>query len=200
MRHLFLATRNPHKTRELAAMLGAEFSLEDLRDHPEIGEVTEDGATFAENARIKALAISRQLPGLVLADDSGLEVDSLGGAPGIYSARYGGTSATDETNRRKLLEELARIPPDSPRTGRFCCVLALAWGGQVLATFTGAVEGRIVREERGASGFGYDPLFQPDGLDRTFAELPGAEKNAISHRGAAMANLRKFLANARLPE
>lgn len=179
-------------------MLGAEFALEDLRGHPEIDEVIEDGATFAENARLKVVAISRQLPGLVMADDSGLEVDSLGGAPGVYSARYAGEGATDETNRRKLLEEMARLSPGSSRAARFRCVLALARGGAAVATFDGAVEGRVVCAARGAGGFGYDPLFQPMGFEKTFAELSPAEKNAISHRAAAVAKLRSFLRTARL--
>ena len=113
---LLIATRNAHKTREFAGLLGPEFVLEDLRSHPHLAEVVEDGATFAANARIKALAVSRQLPGLVLADDSGLEVDSLGGAPGVFSARYAGLGATDEANRRKLLAELAKRGPDAART------------------------------------------------------------------------------------
>ena len=174
-------------------MLGPEFRLEDLQSFPEIGEVIEDGATFAENARLKATVVSRQLPGLVLADDSGLEVDALGGAPGIYSARYAGKSATDERNRRKVLEEMLRLPPGSSRTARFRCVLALARQGKVLATFDGVVEGQITSGARGDGGFGYDPLFQPDGFEKTLAELLPEEKNAISHRAAAVAHLKNFL-------
>ena len=196
MHHLFLASRNPHKTREFAQMLGPEFALRDLQIHPEIEAVIEDGATFGENARLKAVAISRQLPGLVLADDSGLEVDSLGGAPGIYSARYAGKGATDETNRQKLLREMARLSPGSSRAARFRCVLTLARGGEVLATFEGAVEGRVTSAERGAGNFGYDPLFQANGFEKTFAELPPGEKNAISHRAAAVAQLLSFLRTA----
>src|SRR5207249_3502741 len=112
-----------------------------------------------ENARIKALSASRQLPGLVLADDSGLEVDSLGEAPGILSARYAGAAATDETNRRKLLEELSKLGRDAPRTARFRCALALARDSEVLAVFEGSISGEIVRQARGSGGFGYDPLF-----------------------------------------
>ncbi len=178
-------------------MLGAKFVLEDLRGRPEINEVIEDGATLVENARLKAGAISRQIPGLVLADDSGLEIDSLGRAPGVYSARYAGEGATDEMNRRKLLEEMAELPPGYPRTGRFRCVLALARDGEVLATFDGVVEGQLISAERGQGGFGYDPLFQPDGLEKTFAELSAMEKNAVSHRGAAVDQLRLFLKAAR---
>ena len=197
MLSLCLATRNAHKTREFLEMLGAEFALEDLSAHPEIKDVIEDGATFAANARLKAFSVSRQLPGLVLADDSGLEVDSLGGAPGIFSARYAGAGASDEANRRKLLEELARLGPEAARMARFRCVLALARKGQLLATFEGTVEGAIVRVRRGAGGFGYDVLFQPNGFARTFAEMSAEEKNAISHRGRAVGQLRDFLSTAR---
>ncbi len=189
---LCLATRNAHKTREFLEMLGEEICLTDLSAHPEIGPVPEDGSTFEENARIKAKSVSRQLPGLVLADDSGLEVDSLGGAPGVYSARYAGEGATDAANRQKLLEEMERLAADAPRTARFRCLLALARDGEVIATFEGVVEGEVVQAERGTAGFGYDPLFQPDGFGKTFAELSASEKNAISHRAMAVAKLPTF--------
>lgn len=198
MHHLFLASRNPYKTRELAAMFGAEFALEDLRGHPEIGKVVENGTTFSENARLKAVAISRQLPGLVLADDSGLEVDSLGGAPGVFSARYAGAEASDEANRQKLLVELAKRGPDAARMARFHCALALARDGKVLAICEGSVVGEIVRQARGAAGFGYDPLFQPNEFSETFAELPAATKNSISHRGRAVTKMKHFLRGANL--
>ena len=198
MQHLFLASRSPHKARELEAMLKAEFAVEDLREHPEIAEVIEVGATFAENARLKAVAISRQLPGLVLSDDSGLEVDSLGGEPGVFSARYSGENATDEMNRRKLLDQMAQLAPGVSRAARFRSILALARDGEVLAVFEGALEGKIVRAERGKGGFGYDSLFQPDGLEKTLAELSPEEKNAISHRAAAVAQFRSFLETADL--
>lgn len=198
MHHLFLASRNAHKTRELAEMLGSEFALEDLQGHPEIDEVVEDGATFADNARLKAVAISQQLPGLVLADDSGLEVDSLGGAPGVFSARYAGVEASDEANRQKLLVELAKRGPEAPRMARFHCALALARDGKVLAICEGSVAGEIVRQARGSAGFGYDPLFQPNESSETFAELPPAKKNSISHRGRAIAKMKQFLRGANL--
>src|SRR2546423_2855658 len=168
---LLLATHNKDKVREFRELLGKEFALDDLSAHPEISDVLETGATCEENARLKARAVSRQAPGLVLADDSGLEVDSLGGAPGIFSARYAGDGATDEANRHKLLEELACLGSAAPRTARFHCVLALAREGKVLATFDGAIEGEIIRQARGAGGFGYDPLFRPNGFRETFAEL-----------------------------
>lgn len=197
MQKLFLASRNAHKTRELEQLLGPDFVLEDLRSHPGISEVLEDGSTFLENAQLKAVTISRQVSGLVMADDSGLEVDSLGGAPGIYSARYAGEGATDETNRHKLLTELDRLPAETSRVARFRCVLVLAEGGNVLSAFDGAVSGRILHTERGSAGFGYDPLFQPDGFEKSFAELSAMEKNAVSHRGAAVDQLRLFLKAAR---
>jgi XTP/dITP diphosphohydrolase len=197
---LLLATRNAHKTREFAEILGDEFILKDLCAHHDIAKVKETGATFEENARLKAEFVSRRLPGLVLADDSGLEVDSLGGAPGIFSARYAGANATDEANRRKLLEELSKLRSDAPRRARFRCALALARDGEVLAVFEGLVGGEIVRRARGAAGFGYDPLFQPDGFSKTFAELPAATKNSISHRGRAVARMAHFLRATNLPK
>lgn len=193
MHHLFLASHNAHKTRELAQILGPGFVLEDLRNHPEIGEVAEDGATFAENARLKAVTLSRQWPGLVLADDSGLEVESLGGAPGVRSARYAGEGANDAANRRKLLEAMACFPDDAARRARFRCVLALARGGRVLAICDGSVAGQIVRQARGSAGFGYDALFQPNGFSETFAGLTAATKNSISHRGRAIAKMTQTL-------
>jgi XTP/dITP diphosphohydrolase len=193
---LLLATRNAHKRREFKEILGGAFALEDLRGHPEIDEVVEDGATFEENARLKAMTVSRQLPGLVMADDSGLEVDSLGGAPGIYSARYAGEGATEAANRQKLLGALAHFPAGAERRARFRCVLVLARGGQALGTFEGAVEGEIMRVERGTDGFGYDSIFRANGFRKTFAELSTAEKNAISHRAAAAKQLRAFLQTA----
>ena len=191
---LLVATRNAHKSREFVQIFGDDFALEDLRAHPEISAVLEDGLTFAENARIKATAVSRQVPGLVLADDSGLEVDSLGGAPGICSARYAGAGASDEANRQKLLAELAKQGRGAARTARFHCALALARDGSVLEICEGSVVGEIVRQARGAVGFGYDPLFQPNGFSETFAELPAATKNSISHRRRAVTKLKQFLA------
>src|SRR5438445_7148158 len=124
---LIVASRNVHKTREIQQILGSEFAVRDLRACPEISEIIESGTSFEENAKLKALAVSRKLPGLVIADDSGLEVDALGGAPGIHSARYAGTNATNEGRIDKLLEELGRVDPTKEqRAARFRCVLALA--------------------------------------------------------------------------
>jgi XTP/dITP diphosphohydrolase len=198
MKRLLLATRNGHKTQEFRAMLGADFAIEDLSAYPGNAEIVEDGASFAQNARLKSIAVSRQIPGLVLADDSGLEVDSLGGAPGIFSARFAGAGASDAQNRQKLLEQLAKCEGAWRHPARFRCVLSIASAGEEVASFAGAIEGEIVRAERGQSGFGYDPLFRPEGLEQTFAELSAAEKNRISHRAIAVAQLRTFLAQSLL--
>jgi XTP/dITP diphosphohydrolase len=184
---LLFATRNAHKTREVQDILGPDFGVRDLRAYPEISEIHETGASFEENATLKAVTTSRDLEDLVIADDSGLQVDALGGAPGIYSARYAGTNATSEEKIGKLLRELARIgATDGARRARFRCVIALALNGNLLGTFEGIVEGAIANEPRGNSGFGYDPIFIPEGFEQTFAELPGNVKNTISHRAKAI--------------
>jgi XTP/dITP diphosphohydrolase len=180
---LLLATRNAHKTREFAQLLGNEFKVVDLDSFPQFEAVEETGGTFAENAILKAITASGKIVDLVLADDSGLEVDALGGAPGIYSARYAGESATDEQNVTKLLRELELM---SDRSARFRCVLALACGGKLLGTFEGVAEGVIIDAPRGSAGFGYDPIFVPNGFEQTFAELRSEIKNQISHRAKAI--------------
>jgi len=192
MRQLLLATRNAHKTREFAEILGRHFIVRDLSGESDVPLVEETGSTFAENAILKAVAISRRFSELVVADDSGLEVDALDGAPGVYSARYAGPGASDKANVKRLLSEL-RQRQAMPMTARFRCVLALARSGEVLETFEGAVEGTIVELPRGNSGFGYDPVFQPTGLTKTFAELAADEKNRISHRARAIQLLRRKL-------
>ena len=187
MIELVVATRNRHKTREIQPILGPEFSVRDLGAHPEVSEIRESGTSFEENAKLKALAASKQLPALVIADDSGLEVDALGGAPGIYSARYAGANATDRDKIDKLLRELARVrATEDGRRARFRCVVALARNGNLLGTFEGIAEGSIADEARGDSGFGYDPIFIPEGLKQTFGELPTEVKNTISHRAKAI--------------
>ena len=184
---LVVATRNKHKTREIQHILGPEFKVRDLGVHPDVSEIRESGTSFEENATLKALAASRRLPALVIADDSGLEVDALDGAPGIYSARYAGANATDRDKIDKLLRELARVrATDDGRRARFRCVAALARNGDLLGTFEGTVEGRITDTARGDSGFGYDPIFVPDGFEQTFGELPREVKNTISHRAKAI--------------
>lgn len=193
---LLLATRNAHKTREIQRVLGPQFAVRDLSQHPEIPEVEENGTTFEENAVLKAVAASGKLAGLVVADDSGLEVDALNGAPGIYSARYAGPKATDWQNNDKLLRELERAGAGADRrSARFRCVLALAQDGRVLDTFDGVVEGTIVDLPRGRGGFGYDPIFKPSEFDQTFGEIEPAEKDRVSHRARALEKLRECLAS-----
>ena len=190
MIELVVATCNTHKTREIQHILGPEFRVCDLLAHPEVSQIRESGRSFEENAKLKALGASRKLPGLVIADDSGLEVDALGGAPAIYSARYAGANATDRDKIDKLLRELARVgaTPDA-RRARFRCVVALARNGSLLGTFQGIVEGTIANEVRGDSGFGYDPIFIPERFEKTFGELPKEIKNTISHRAQVIRTL-----------
>ena len=197
---LLLATRNPHKTREFRELLGAESNVLDLTSVPEITFAKETGRTFQENAILKAVNASqyRQLRNrLVVADDSGLEVDALSGAPGILSARYAGENANDKDNVAKLLRELReRSVPAEKQSARFRCVIALARHGKVLGTFERVIEGKIVDPPRGSGGFGYDPVFQPIGFERTFAEMASDLKNKISHRGKAITALREALRNS----
>lgn len=192
MHRLLLATRNTHKTREFAEILGEGFDVYDLADAAELPLVEETGLTFEANAILKAVEASRHFQGLVVADDSGLEVDALNGAPGVYSARYAGKRTTDAANVAKLVGELAKFGP-GPHSARFRCSLALAQEGSILETFGGVIEGIIVDAGRGQAGFGYDPVFQPQGFDQTFAELPSAAKNRISHRACAIRSLRTAL-------
>jgi XTP/dITP diphosphohydrolase len=189
---LLLATRNSHKTREFAEILGDGFEVRDLTNVVELPAIAETGLTFEANAILKAVETSQHFQDLVVADDSGLQVDALEGAPGIYSARFAGEHATDSANVAKLLAELIRYDP-GPHSARFRCSLALAQGGNLLKTFDGVVEGTIVEAPRGRAGFGYDPVFQPQGFDQTFAELSPVEKNRISHRARAIQSLRAAL-------
>jgi len=180
----------------MQAILGSFFdTITDLTSIPGMTPPVEDGSTFAENSAIKALAASVAMPeALVLADDSGLEVDALDGAPGIHSARYSGEEGTDASNREKLLSELA-LPrhAKAPRTARFRCVITLAKGGEVVAQFDGTVEGRIAVAMTGSKGFGYDPLFVPEGHEKSFGELSQSVKNEMSHRGNALAAFQGWL-------
>lgn len=192
---LLLATRNAHKTREIQQILGPSFAVSDLSGHPQIADIRETGKSYEENAMLKAVGASRNLQGLIVADDSGLEVDAIGGAPGIFSARYAGENATDKENIEKLLGELVRTGvEETKRAGRFRCVIALARQGELLGTFEGIVEGAIVEPPRGLNGFGYDPIFVPRGFEETFAELPPEMKNTISHRARAIRGLTAGLA------
>jgi XTP/dITP diphosphohydrolase len=196
---LLLATRNQHKTGEIRESLGSDFNVLDLSSFPKIKIAREIGKTFGENAILKAISVSKDRQfrdRLVIADDSGLEVDVLDGEPGIYSARYAAKRATDRQNIVKLLSKLRdRSVPAEKRSARFRCVVALAKGGEIRGTFEGVVEGKIVDPPRGNSGFGYDPIFQPNGFDQTFAEMTPELKNKVSHRGKAIATLREALPN-----
>ena len=193
MGQLLLATRNGHKTREFAKMLAPQFVVTDLTRRTDLPNVEESGRTFEENAELKAVTISRLVGGLVVADDSGLEVDALGGAPGIYSARYAGEQASDRDNVTKLLAELVPLLTDAQRAAQFRCVLALAREGKMMGVFSGTVRGVITRQPSGGGGFGYDPVFKPEGYERTFAEMSDEAKNEISHRARAVKQLRLFL-------
>jgi len=189
---LLLATRNSHKTREFVEILGDGFDVHDLTDVAELPAVTETGRTFEANAILKAVETSKHFQELVVADDSGLEVDALQGAPGIHSARYASERATDAANVAKLLTQLIRCDP-APHSARFRCSLALAQGGKILKTFGAFIEGTIVSAPRGRAGFGYDSVFQPLGSEQTFAELSATEKNRISHRARAIRLLQTAL-------
>jgi XTP/dITP diphosphohydrolase len=194
-----MATRNVGKVRELAEMLkDVGVSLLSLADFPLLPEIPEEGETFADNAAFKAQEVAR-LTGLpALADDSGLEVAALGGRPGVHSARYAGDrtaplAPTDEDNWRKLLDEMQEVP-DWARQARFVCEIALAWPGGRLIRTRGECPGEIAREPRGASGFGYDPVFWLPEYGATMAEVGLAVKNRISHRAKALAALKEILA------
>ncbi|MHB0876791.1 MAG: XTP/dITP diphosphatase [Anaerolineae bacterium] len=190
---VLLASENQGKLEEFRQILG-ELGIE-VVSPSEVGlrlDVVEDGATFAENAITKARAYAAASGLPVVADDSGLEVDALGGRPGVFSARYAGEGANDAARRRKLLAEMAGVP-DGQRQARFRCAVALVWQGAVYTT-EGTIEGVIIDEERGTGGFGYDPIFLVPELGRTLAELPAADKNAISHRGKAARAMAAVLA------
>ena len=192
---LLVATHNAGKVRELARLLAdLPLRLRLLSEFGGIPEAVESGATFAENAALKATHYCARSGLLTLSDDSGLVVDALGGRPGVYSARYAGPGATYAERMRRLLGELAAAG-DSERSARFVCVIAVAdpSTGEV-KTFEGVCEGRIAREPRGTQGFGYDPLFVPEGHAQTFGELPDEIKRDISHRARALAKAAGFLA------
>jgi XTP/dITP diphosphohydrolase len=188
---LLVATRNQHKLREIRTILGARFEVADLSILPTMDEVEETGTSFEENADLKAVAASQLFEGWVIADDSGLEVDALGGSPGVYSARFAGETASDSENNALLLKNLKEVP-EQERRARFRCVIVLARVGRKLAVFSGVVEGLIASSPRGREGFGYDPLFIPDGFSETFGELPVATKNRLSHRARALNQLRAW--------
>lgn len=190
---IVLATRNKKKIEEMKRIIAnLSISIRTLDDFPGCPEVEEEGITFEENAVKKALTVAQYTGKPSIADDSGLEVYALNGAPGTLSARYAGGDANDRRNIEKLLFEMRSIA-DEKRGARFVCCIALAFPDGKVKTFTGYVEGRIGREPRGAHGFGYDPLFYPQGHGRTFAEITDNEKDALSHRGKALNELQKYL-------
>jgi XTP/dITP diphosphohydrolase len=186
---VLVATRNPGKLREIREIAaGLPLAWRGLHEFSDLTDVEETGSTFAENARLKALHYERRTGLPTLADDSGLIVDALNGAPGVHSARFAGTPRDDAANNRKLVALLASMPP-AQRTARFRCAMAFARGGRVVLESEGTFEGLIVDEPRGTNGFGYDPHFLVPGLGLTAAELPPADKNARSHRGQALRSM-----------
>lgn len=191
---LLIGTMNPGKVWEIKSGLeDLPVRLRKLADFSDISEPVESGATYEENALIKARSYSQQTGLLALADDSGLEVNYLNGAPGILSARYAGDTASDEERIRLLLANLSKAA-DFERSARFVCVMVLA-DPRLLKTVVGVCEGRVAAEPRGDNGFGFDPIFVPKNYASTFAELPAVTKNAISHRGRALADIKEFLSD-----
>lgn len=191
---LIVATRNAHKSAEIRSMIGDRFEVLDANDFPECPQIEETGTTFLENARLKAEGISRVVEGWVLSDDSGLEVDALDGAPGVWSSSFGGDEGNHARNNERLIAEMAG---KSDRRARFRCTMVLAREGLEQANFSGTVEGRIIEAPRGAAGFGYDPLFIPDGYEQTFSELGEELKNTLSHRARALAQVIGYLEHSK---
>ena len=194
IRTIVIATGNAGKARELAELFGTlGVVLQTLAEFTGLTEVAETGSTFAENARLKAVGYAEQTGSYCLADDSGLEVTALGGRPGVLSARYGGEDINYAGRMRLLLGEVAATG-DHDRSARFVCSMALARpDGSILATTDGVCEGTLAEAPAGTGGFGYDPIFIPDGFARTFAELPPEAKSRLSHRGIAAAGMLRFL-------
>lgn len=188
------ATKNRHKIQEIEAItqeFGMTIISRDEAGVPDI-EINEDGETFEENSYKKAFEIMKLCNNITIADDSGLEVDCLDGAPGVYSARFAGKDGDDEANNRKLAELIKDVPYEQ-RTGRFVSVITMVFPDGETISARGEVEGHLIAEERGKSGFGYDPMFIPEGYDMTFGELGSEIKNSISHRSRALAKLRELL-------
>lgn len=184
---LYCATSNTGKLREFRLAAGPEWEFVPLAGIPPCEET---GATFEENAIEKAVYYSRHAPGLLFAEDSGLEVDALGGAPGVRSARFAGEDSSDEENNRLLIEKLRG---GADRSARYICMIALAKAGEPLRTFRGEVSGQIVDEPVGTNGFGYDPYFFHEGLGVTFAQATPTQKLRVSHRGRALAEMLRWL-------
>ena len=188
MANVVIATSNAHKVEEYKALMGDDsIELQSLLDYPGFPDVEENGTTFTENASIKAVAASKYCDAPAFADDSGLEVFALNGEPGIYSARYA------PTDKERIAQLLKNLEGKEDRRARFVCVIAIAFNGEVIETFEGEIRGTIGFEPKGDNGFGYDPVFIPEGETRTFAELSSAEKNSISHRANAFRKAAEFV-------
>jgi XTP/dITP diphosphohydrolase len=188
-----LATRNRKKVDEMKRIFkGYDIDFQTLDAFPGCPDVEEDGKTFRANALKKSRAVARYTGCPALADDSGLAVDALDGAPGVYSARYAGKNADDLKNTGKLLREMKDLE-DKERAARFVCCIAVAFPDGRTRTFTGYVKGTIGRKKRGVNGFGYDPVFFPDGYNKTFAEMSAGEKDALSHRGRALKKFYRYV-------
>ncbi|MGN1402514.1 MAG: XTP/dITP diphosphatase [Bacillus sp. (in: firmicutes)] len=193
MKDLIIATANKGKAKEFEAMFAPlGFRVLTLHDLEGAEDVEETGTTFAENAILKAEALSKQFNTMAIADDSGLMIDALDGRPGVYSARYAGEAKNDQANMDKVLEELKDVPEEK-RTAQFHCTLAVARPGQETMTVSGTLDGRILTERQGNNGFGYDPIFYVPEAGKTTAEMEPAEKNAISHRANALKKLKAEL-------
>ncbi len=197
IKNILIATTNPGKVREFSQMLNSHIEFVSLKDFPQTDEVKEDGSTFAENARKKALGYAQQTGLLTIADDSGLVIDALGGEPGVKSARFSGEKHAnrgllDHKNMAKVLELLKDVPMEK-RTARFVCCLCVASPDKILIETQGTLEGFIGEKELGENGFGYDPIFFVPAKNKTVAQMDGAEKNSISHRGNAIRKLKPLL-------
>jgi len=189
MTKLLFATNNPHKLVEIRSMLGSRFTVLSLQDIGFSGEIPEDRPTLEENASKKAFFLFRRCGCDCFADDTGLEVEALDGEPGVFSARYAGEGKNADDNTAKLLQKMAEI---KNRLARFRTVISLIFDGEEFQ-FEGVVNGEIIDEKRGTGGFGYDPVFMPEGSELTFAEMQPVEKNKISHRGRALEKMVEFL-------
>lgn len=188
MAYIVIGTANQHKVDEFKELLKDQnVELKSLKDYPNFPEIEENGKTFKENASIKAVAVSKYCDVPSFADDSGLEVEALNNEPGIYSARYA------ETNDARIQKVLDKLQGVENRKARFVCVIAIAMNGEVIETFEGEVKGTIIDAPRGEHGFGYDPIFVPDGYEQTFAEMPAELKNKISHRANAVKKALEFI-------
>ncbi len=189
MKDLVLATNNPHKVEEIRNKLGASLRIKTLNELGCYDDIPETSGTLEGNASQKSHYLFDKYGCNCFADDTGLEVEALNGAPGVYSARYAGEEKDSEANMKKLLEQLEG---KENRKARFRTIISLIWEGKEYL-FEGVVEGKILTEKHGTEGFGYDPIFQPEGYDKSFAELSMNEKNSISHRGRAVEKLLQFL-------